>query len=373
MEESFINYDFFVSHTKSEATASARYLKILLIQYKSTLKIFYDSDDLIDLNNLYQYINHTTKIIILLTEKYFKSFWCFFEFMVFTKLKKKEDIICFMFHDCKKYLDSWIKNVQSHKLKKRYNRFTPYQKEYIKKQLKDDISDDFFNKMYVLIKNMQIIEIEQLSSIISNINLFRDTALFYMKDHIDSISDTNISDVTNNLSLLSCCTSEDLAKNIILVGYLHHEIVSIAKIIRFLFKQSRINTCLFFKETDTIKIESCNTVVIVLLYDNCLEKIEFAENLLSINKFSDKSNKIIFQGIQVDYKFKYLETEEIEDIVERLLLNDDDKQILIGIYIMLIKQYISIPFDSYQSLDILNTQLSLIKKRLIYFLPNCQL
>jgi hypothetical protein len=365
MEKTFTKYDFFISHKKSEATASARYLKLLLIYYKSKLKIFYDSDDLIDLNDLYQYINHTKTIIILLTKKYFRSFWCFFEFMVFTMLQKK--IICFMFPDSKNYLDSWITNIKSSKLIKRYNSFTPYQKEYIKKQLKDDISDDFFDNMCDSIKNMQIIKIKELSSTTSNINIFRNTVLKTMRKHLSITLDSSVIKKSDP----SCKALQDSSNNIILVGYLHHEIVSIAKIIRFLFKESKIGTCLFFKDTDSIRLSNCNTVAIVLLYDNCLENTEFVNNLLSLNKFSDETNKIIFQGIQVDNKFKYLEIEEIEDIVDQLSFNDDDKQILTDIYIMLIKQYISIPFDSYQSLDILKTQLSLIIKRLIYFLPNC--
>jgi hypothetical protein len=358
------NYDFFVSHTKSEATACARYLKLLLTQYNSNLKIFYDSDDLIDLNQLNQYITNTNKIIILLTKKYFKSFWCFFEFMVFTKLEK--DIICFMFPDDKNYLVNWIANLTDIKLKKIYDRFTPYQKRYIR-QLDIDNYEHFFKKMCTLIKNLNKIEIKKITD---SLNIFRKTVLTEMKDHIkltDSITEKEIKGEEP-----SCDLTQDGSPNIILVGHLDHEIVSIAKIIRYFLKQKEKKACLFFKETDTIKLSRCNSVVIVLLYDDCLEKIEFAKNLLSLHKESTKDNiKIIFQGILVDHKFKFIETEEIEDIVEKLSLSEDDKQTLIEIYIMLIKQYISIPFDSYQSLNILNVQFLLIVKRLISFLPDC--
>jgi hypothetical protein len=93
-----------------------------------------------------------------------------------------------------------------------------------------------------------------------------------------------------------------------------------------------------FKEANTIQFSECNSVAIVVLYDDCLEKIEFEK------------------------------TEEIAGIVEKLSLSEDDKQTLIEIYIMLIKHNISMSFDSYQSLDILNTQMKLIIHRIIFFL-----
>lgn len=378
-------YYFFISHKKIEATACARYLKLLIHRYDSNLKVFYDSDDLIDLNKLYYYIDNSGIIIILLTDNYFNSFWCFFEFMVFTILNKP--LVCFIFSENKTILTSI-------NLKDIYNGFNEYQKNYIS----DNINKVSITKDVVIVMSEMQTKISLLISdsilippftdVDTNINLFRDSALIKIDTIIKSAkttsSDTTSFDITSSdttstkyntcLSILKdnrYCENNIVSK-FITVGYKNWEVVSIAKIIKHLcITDLRIDSYLLFdKNIGSITTNKCNTVIIVLLYGDCLMQSQFADNLLFIY---EKDTGIIFQGIKVDTNFEYPEIDKIDEIVKKLYPTDIQKKTTIrNIYIMLIKQYISIPFDSYQSLDILKIQLLQIIKRLSHFLPNCQ-
>lgn len=392
-------YHFFISHKKSEATSCARYLKLLLQRYDRNLKIFYDSDDLIDLNQLKKYIEDTSTIIILLTENYFNSFWCFFEFMIFTVLNKP--LVCFIFsEDNTKFESINLENI--------YDGFNKYQQKYITDIIAGDIStvlSDMHIKIISLISDSEIIP--TFTDVNTNINLFRDTALIKMDTIIKNAKFTGIestgSDSTSAKSIgtestgsdstsvestrtehniclsflkdTRYCENTDLSK-FILVGYKKWEVISTAKIIKYLcITDLEISPYLLFDTTNlNINFNKCNTVVIVLLYDECLIDAQFANNLLFIHEEAKKSDKtIIFQGLKVDTNFEYLEIDKIDEITEKLYSGDINKKSAIqSIYIMLIKQYISIPFDSYQSLDILKIQLLQIKKRLLHFLPESE-
>merc|ERR1712159_475797 len=71
-------FQFFLCHHKAGAGAFSRTLKLFLSKQKNvTRKIFMDSDDLQDLDQLFGYVcTHTENFVIIVSPEIFKRPWC---------------------------------------------------------------------------------------------------------------------------------------------------------------------------------------------------------------------------------------------------------------------------------------------------------
>eukprot|EP00971_Amphidinium_carterae_P299503 5950472-Amphidinium_carterae.1 len=80
-------YHFFICHHKADAAAQARYLKMVLQQLK-TVHVFIDSDDLRDLDSLFDTIRTSVKNLVLyLTAETLLRPWCVAEVVTSTNAK----------------------------------------------------------------------------------------------------------------------------------------------------------------------------------------------------------------------------------------------------------------------------------------------
>jgi len=86
-----VTYNFFICHHKAEAAAQARYLKMVLQQLKA-VSVFIDSDDLSDLDVLFDTIKTSVQqLIVYLTSATLSRPWCVGE--VVTSMKAKIKIL----------------------------------------------------------------------------------------------------------------------------------------------------------------------------------------------------------------------------------------------------------------------------------------
>eukprot|EP00403_Amphidinium_massartii_P007925 CAMPEP_0178371540 /NCGR_PEP_ID=MMETSP0689_2-20121128/878_1 /TAXON_ID=160604 /ORGANISM="Amphidinium massartii, Strain CS-259" /LENGTH=461 /DNA_ID=CAMNT_0019991411 /DNA_START=748 /DNA_END=2131 /DNA_ORIENTATION=+ len=81
-------YNFFICHHKAHAAAQARLLKLLLQARKASLQVFIDSDDLQELDRLFDVIKSRVKnFVIYLTAETLKRAWCAGEVVSAVKMK----------------------------------------------------------------------------------------------------------------------------------------------------------------------------------------------------------------------------------------------------------------------------------------------
>jgi len=72
-----LRYDYFVCHHKAEAAAQARFLKVLMQQLRPWLRIFIDSDDLCDLDELFFTVRNSVRtLLVYLTTVTLRRPWC---------------------------------------------------------------------------------------------------------------------------------------------------------------------------------------------------------------------------------------------------------------------------------------------------------
>ena len=70
-------YDFFLCHHKAHAAAQARYMKTVLIRRRRNLQVFIDSDNLQELDRLFDIVKCRVKhLVVYLTSETLKRPWC---------------------------------------------------------------------------------------------------------------------------------------------------------------------------------------------------------------------------------------------------------------------------------------------------------